>query len=180
MSMKFLIASDIHGSLKYTKLLLAAFKKEQADKLVLLGDIYNHGPRNPLPEKYNPIEVANLLNAIHDKLIVIRGNCDSSVDAMISQFQFVQDSILCLNDKVVYLQHGDKYNLENLPQTAFDIFIYGHFHTGFIKADNNKYIANCGSISLPKNNTARSYLLLTENALILKDLQGDILEKVNF
>lgn len=178
--MKFLIASDVHGSLKYTKMLLATFEKEQADKLVLLGDIYNHGPRNPLPEEYNPMEVANLLNAMVGKLIVIRGNCDSSVDAMISHFQFVQDSILCLKNKMIYLQHGDIYNIDSLPKIAFDIFIYGHFHTGFIKSQNGKYIANCGSIALPKNNTARSYLLLTENSLTLKDLQGSVLEDIHF
>lgn len=177
--MKFLIASDIHGSLKYTKLLLAAFEQEQADRLILLGDIYNHGPRNPLPEEYNPMEVAALLNSMQEKLIVVRGNCDSSVDAMISQFQFVQDSILCLQKKIIYLQHGDIYNIDNLPKTAFDIFIYGHFHTGFIKQQKDKYIANCGSIALPKNNTARSYLLLTENTLSLKDLQGQLLEEIS-
>ena len=114
--MKCLIASDLHGSYTYTKQLLQAFQKENANKLILLGDIYNHGPRNPLPDGYNPLEVAQLLNAVSNKLIVIRGNCDSCVDDMISNFQFIQDSIILMNNKTIYLQHGDKYDIKNLPK----------------------------------------------------------------
>ena len=87
--MKFLIASDVHGSNFYLKKLIERFKAEGADKLILLGDIYNHGPRNPLPEEYEPMTVSEQLNAMNDKLIVIKGNCDSQVDTMISQFSFI-------------------------------------------------------------------------------------------
>ena len=167
--MKFLIASDLHGSLESTKLLLQAFEKEKADKLILLGDIYNHGPRNPLPNGYNPLEVAQLLNSSSKNLIVIRGNCDSCVDEMISDFQFIQDSIIVINNKI-----------NSLPKIEFDIFIYGHYHTGFIKMQRNKFIANCGSVALPKNNTAKSYLLLTENSLELKDLDSQMIDSYIF
>lgn len=178
--MKFLIASDLHGSSESTKLLLQAFEKEKADKLILLGDIYNHGPRNPLPNGYNPLEVAQLLNSISKNLIVIRGNCDSCVDEIISDFQFIQDSIIVINNKIIYLQHGDRYNINSLPKIEFDIFIYGHYHTGFIKMQGNRFIANCGSVALPKNNTAKSYLLLTENSLELKDLDSQMIDSYIF
>ena len=176
--MKFLIASDLHGSYTYTNLLLQAFQKENADKLILLGDIYNHGPRNPLPDGYNPLEVSQLLNSIKKHLIVIRGNCDSCVDEMISDFQFIQDSIIIINNKTIYLQHGDKYHINNLPKVEFDVFIYGHYHTGFIQ-EMNKIIANTGSISLPKNNTERSYLILESNTLSLKNLQSKVISSIN-
>lgn len=177
--MKFLIASDLHGSLEYTNLLLQAFQKEKADKLLLLGDIYYHGPRNPLPINYNPLEVANLLNSISKQLIVIKGNCDSKVDEMISDFQFIQDGIIFIDNKSIYLQHGDKYNIDNLPKIDFDIFLYGHYHVGFIQKLNNRIIANCGSVSLPKNNTERSYLILEKESLSLKNLQGNLIDSIN-
>ena len=178
--MKFLIASDLHGSYTYTKQLLQAFESEKADKLILLGDIYNHGPRNPLPDGYNPIEVAQLLNAVSKQLIVIRGNCDSCVDEMISNFQFIQDTIIVINNKTIYLQHVDKYNIDHLPKIAFDIFIYGHYHTGFIQNLNDIIIANTGSVSLPKNNTERSYLILETDRLSLKNLQGKVIHSINY
>ena len=90
--MKFLIASDLHGSFYYAQKLIDAFDREKADKLIILGDIYNHGPRNPLPTDYSPIEVSKILNGIKDKLIVIKGNCDSQVDTMISEFSFIENS----------------------------------------------------------------------------------------
>ena len=92
--MKILIASDLHGSAFYSAKLLERFNNEKADKLILLGDIYNHGPRNPFPTEYNPGEVAILLNSIKDKLIVVKGNCDSEVDKMISEFDFFENTIV--------------------------------------------------------------------------------------
>ena len=122
--MKLIFASDLHGSLQYTEKLLEAFERENASRLFLLGDIYNHGPRNPLPERYAPMEVANLLNGMQDKVFAICGNCDSDVDKMISNFQFTEDSLLFIENKAIYLQHGDRYSIENLPKVTFDIFIY--------------------------------------------------------
>ena len=131
--MKFLIASDIHGSEKYTEELLARFGEEGADQLVLLGDIYNHGPRNPLPDGYDPLGVARLLNAVAGRLTVIKGNCDSDVDTMISDFEFVSEAVLTDGGKKIFLQHGDRFNIDALPKNCGDAFFYGHYHTGFIE-----------------------------------------------
>lgn len=175
--MKFLIASDIHGSAYYTQKLISAFEREGAEKLVLLGDIYNHGPRNPLPKEYAPLKVAELLNGIKDKLIVIKGNCDSQVDTLISEFDFVDNSVLVSGDKTVFCTHGHIYNQNSMPKTKFDVVIYGHFHTGFIKEENGVIIVNAGSVSLPKDNTKNSYVLLEDGCIYLKDLQGNIIDK---
>lgn len=175
--MKFLIASDVHGSNFYLKKLIERFKAEGADKLILLGDIYNHGPRNPLPEEYEPMTVSEQLNGIKDKLIVIKGNCDSQVDTMISEFSFIESAVVVSGDKTFFLTHGHVYNKDNMPATKFDGIVYGHFHTGFIEKTGETVVANAGSISLPKNGTPRSYIVLDEGVLCLKDLDGNLIEK---
>lgn len=177
--MKFLIASDLHGSAFYTDKLLERFREENADKLILLGDIYNHGPRNPLPEEYNPQKVASMLNGIKEKLIVIKGNCDSQVDTMISEFSFIEDAVIVSGSKTVFCTHGHVYNRDNLPATAFDAVIYGHFHTGFIENEKGAIVANAGSVSLPKNGTKNSYLILEDEKLTLKDIDGKVIDSKN-
>ena len=177
--MKFLIASDLHGSAFYTDKLLERFIEEKADKLILLGDIYNHGPRNPLPEEYNPQKVASMLNAIKEKLIVIKGNCDSQVDTMISEFSFIEDAVIVSGNKTVFCTHGHVYNRDNLPATAFDAVVYGHFHTGFVENENGVIVANAGSVSLPKNGTPNSYLILEDGNLTLKDINGKVIASKN-
>ena len=176
--MKFLIASDIHGSAYYVKKILAVMEKEKAETLVLLGDIYNHGPRNPLPEEYNPGEVATLLNAIKEKLIVVKGNCDSEVDKMISEFDFFENTVIVSGNKSVFLTHGHVYNKDAMPKTSFDAVVYGHFHTGFIERVGSSVVANAGSVSLPKNGTPNSYLVLENTELILKDLDGQVVKSL--
>lgn len=175
--MKVCIASDLHGSAEYAERIKEVFLKEGADLLVLLGDIYNHGPRNPLPEKYSPMDVARTLNGLKEKLIVIKGNCDSEVDAMISEFDFVENTVIVSGGKTVFCTHGHVFNEENMPKTAFDAVIYGHFHVGFIKRTGKTVIANPGSVSLPKMNSERGYLLLSDGVLTLKALNGDVLAK---
>lgn len=171
--MKFLIASDIHGSAYYVNKVLALAEKEKADKIILLGDVYNHGPRNRLPDGYEPMKVAELLNSVKDKLIVIKGNCDSEVDTMISEFDFLESGVIVTENKTVFLTHGHKYNKDKLPKTEFDAIIYGHFHTGFIENINGKTFANAGSTSLPKNGTAHSYIILDKTTLSLMDIESE-------
>ena len=175
--MKILIASDVHGSATCIRQLLERFREECVEHLILLGDIYNHGPRNPLPEGYDPIRVADILNGITDRLTVLKGNCDSEVDTMISRFEFVAEMTLLQNNKKIFLQHGDRFHRDCLPKNCGNALIYGHFHTGFIEKTNGITIANPGSVSLPKNNTPRSYLILENGELILKDMQGHILAR---
>lgn len=170
--MKYLIASDIHGSAFYCNEILRAAESEGADKIILLGDIYNHGPRNALPKDYAPMRVAELLNGVKDKLIVIKGNCDSEVDTMISEFDFLPAVCLRLKDKLCFLTHGHIYNIDHPPKTKYDAVIYGHFHTGFIKQKDGVLYINAGSVSIPKDETEHSYLLATDEKISLKKMGG--------
>jgi putative phosphoesterase len=176
--MKFLIASDIHGSAYYTKEVLRLLESEKADKLILLGDIYNHGPRNVLPKDYAPMQVAELLNGIKQKLMVIKGNCDSQVDTMISEFDFLPNAVLLSGDKSIFLTHGHEYNKDQKPKTKFDCVVYGHFHTGFIKQIEDTCFVNAGSTSLPKEQTPNSYLIIEDGKIYLKDLQGNVIDSI--
>ena len=176
--MKFLIASDLHGSSFYAQKLMEIFKNEGAEKLILLGDIYNHGPRNPLPKDYAPMKVAELLNSIKKDLIVIKGNCDSAVDTMISDFDFLDSAVLTSKEKTVFLTHGHVFNKDQMPKTEFDAVIYGHFHTGFIERKGRTVVANAGSLSLPKNGTANSYIILEDGVITLKDLDKNVIKKM--
>lgn len=172
--MKVLFASDLHGSAAYTKRLLAVAEQEDPDLVVLLGDIYNHGPRNPLPLDYAPMEVAEMLNAVRDKLLVIRGNCDSEVDQMISKFHFVKEAVLAIGNKKVYCTHGHIYNAENLPALCQgDVLVYGHFHTVMHREVDGITILNPGSISLPKD--VRAYIVMDETGYAIRSIDGDLL-----
>ena len=175
--MKLLIISDIHGSSYYAKKLEEIYNKEKPDKLILLGDLYYHGPRNELSQEYEPMKVAKILNEMKEKLLVIRGNCDAEVDEMISEFKFNDRIIMDINGKKFYFTHGHKYNIENIPYDDFDVMMYGHIHQGFIQEKEGFVFANPGSISLPKCNSAHSYIVIDENKIILKDVDGNVLQK---
>ena len=176
--MKIFIASDLHGSAYYAQKLLERYHAENADKLVLLGDIYNHGPRNQLPKDYNPMRVAEILNGAKQNLVVIKGNCDSEVDNMISEFSFIEDLLVISGEKTVFLTHGHVYNKDKMPKTNFDAMIYGHFHTGFVERVGGIVLANTGSLSLPKNDTKNSYIILENDEIFLKDIDGNEIDKI--
>lgn len=167
--MKFLIASDLHGSFDYANLIIQKAEQEGADKIILLGDLYYHGPRNPLPQNYASLSVSKLLNENREKIIALKGNCDSEVDQMISDFDLIENLILISGEKTIFLSHGHKYNIDSLPKTKCDMIIYGHFHKAFIKEQNGITFANPGSIALPKDDF-RGYLILEEGKLTLKNI----------
>ena len=175
--MKLMVASDIHGSLYYAKAIIDRFIEEKADKLVLLGDIYYHGPRNPLPKDYNPMEVSKLLNQYKEKLIVVHGNCDSEVDQMISEFQFVENSMMLLDGKKFMFTHGHKLNKDNLEKGAYDVLCYGHFHINMMERVDGILILNPGSVSLPKENSKSGYIIIDNGVAYQKDIQGTILNR---
>jgi len=161
--MKLLFISDIHGSLYFAKMAIEAYEKERADYIVLLGDVLYHGARNPLPREYNPKETAGLLNGYADRIIAVRGNCDSEVDEMVLSFPIMStySSILC-KGKRLFLTHGHIYNEDRLPKLMDgDVLIYGHTHIP--KADKKEgiYIINPGSITLPKENHPNTYGVLS-------------------
>ena len=174
--MKYLVVSDIHGSGYYANKINEIYNREEPDKIILLGDLYYHGPRNPLTKEYNPAEVCEIFNSLKDKILCIKGNCDAEVDEMISEFKFNESIALDINGLKIFFTHGHKYNIDNIPQ-GIDVLVYGHFHTGFIKEKDSVICVNSGSISLPKENTKNSYLIIDENEIILKDVEGTIIEK---
>ena len=174
--MKLIIASDLHGSGYYAQKLKDVFLKEGGELLVILGDIYNPGPRNPISKDYAPMEVAEVLNSLKDKLLVIKGNCDSEVDTLISEFDFSEFSQIFVDGLKITLTHGHKFNKDNMPANAGDVMCYGHFHTGFIDKVGDVVVANAGSLSLPKDGTAHSYLTIEDNVITLKDIDGNIID----
>ena len=178
--MKFIVMSDIHGSSYYIKEMKKVLDKECPDKIILLGDLYYHGPRNPLSKEYAPMEVANILNSMKDKILAVRGNCDAEVDQMISEFEMKENIIIDIDGKKFLFTHGHKINMDHLPEEKIDVLIYGHFHTGFITEKGNIIIANPGSISLPKQNTKNSYILKENGSLVLKDLTGNVIKERKF
>ena len=178
--MKLVIASDIHGSKYYCEKLLQQYEKEKADRLILLGDLLYHGPRNDLPREYAPKEVIQLLNSMKNEILCVRGNCDTEVDQMVLEFPILAEyALIEVDGKTMFATHGHKWNKENQPEEKFDILVYGHFHTGFIEEENNKIFLNPGSISIPKNGTENSYAIITENEILLKNLNGKIIKKLD-
>ena len=177
--MKYLVISDIHGSNYYAKKINEIFKRENPDKIILLGDLYYHGPRNPLTDEYNPMEVSKILNQYKDIILCTKGNCDSEADEMISDFKFEDYIQLNINGVDFFFSHGHKYNMDNIPPVG-QVIVYGHFHTGFIVEKQGIIFANPGSISLPKNNTKNSYLIIDDKEIILKDVDGNIIDRKKY
>ena len=170
--MKFLIASDIHGSLKYCKMLLKSFKQEKANIIILLGDILYHGPRNDLPENYAPKAIIELLNPLKDKLLCVRGNCDTEVDQMVLGFPILADyAVIPVGDKLLYATHGHKYNSQTPPPLSKgDLLINGHTHVPKCEDMGDFIYMNCGSVSIPKENSPHSYMTLENGKFLWKNL----------
>ena len=180
--MKLVVASDIHGSALYCRKFLDCYKKENADKLILLGDILYHGPRNDLPEEYAPKKVIEMLNDIKDEILCVRGNCDTEVDQMVLKFPILADyAFLYWRDKMIFVTHGHNFSLKNLPMLKKgDILLHGHTHIPACeKTDLCTYI-NPGSVSIPKENSAHSYIVITDDEMIFKDLDGNVYKKVSY
>ena len=178
--MKLFFISDIHGSLYYLKKAIELYKEEKANYIILLGDALYHGPRNPLPEDYNPQEVANILNEYKEKIIAVRGNCDSEVDQMLIEYPMMADySIILYNNRRLFLTHGHIYNEKNLPKLSEnDVLVHGHTHIPVAKKHNKIYVLNPGSISLPRENIPNSYAILQDDLFQIKDLDGKVIKEI--
>lgn len=177
-----MIASDIHGSAYWCEKLAEAFAGENPDKLVLLGDLLYHGPRNPLPDGYDPKRVAEILNALSPRVLSVRGNCDAEVDQMMLRFPVLADyALVYAGGKTLFATHGHLYNKESLPPLApGDILLNGHFHVPCHESlPGGALYANCGSVALPKDNTPHSFLLFEGGNLIWKDLEGGEFDRVS-
>lgn len=177
--MKWLIASDIHGSEDYCKLLLEAFRKERADRLLLLGDILYHGPRNDLPKGYAPKSVIELLNAYKSRILCVRGNCDTEVDQMVLEFPIMADyAILEAEGRAIYATHGHIYNEQTPPPLQRgDILLCGHTHVPACVEHKEFTYLNPGSVSIPKENSPHGYMTLEKGLFFWKDLEGRILRE---
>lgn len=162
--MKWLIASDIHGSALYCKALLEAYAREQADRLLLLGDLLYHGPRNDLPEGYAPKEVIAMLSGLKDKIFCVRGNCEAEVDQMVLPFPVLAEyCLLEAAGKLVFATHGHVYNTDSPPMLSpGDVLLHGHTHVpAKVQTPAGWWYLNPGSVSIPKENTPRSYMTLS-------------------
>lgn len=173
--MKWMIASDIHGSEYYCKQLLEAYESEGADRLLLLGDILYHGPRNDLPKDYAPKKVIAMLNAMKDEILCVRGNCDTEVDQMVLDFPILAEYVLLpVGEKLVFAVHGHNYNENNLPSIKKgDVLLNGHTHVPKCVEHENYVYMNPGSVSIPKEDSWHGYMVLEGNTFTWKDMEGN-------
>lgn len=173
--MKWMIASDLHGSAYYCRKMLEAFEREGADRLFLLGDLLYHGPRNDLPREYAPKEVIPLLNEKKEKLLCVRGNCDAEVDQMVLEFPVLADyAVLPVGQRLIYATHGHIYHVKNLPPLApGDVLLHGHTHVpAWTEFGQGNLYLNPGSVSIPKEDSPHSYMTLEGNTMRWKELES--------
>ncbi|MBE6552604.1 MAG: phosphodiesterase [Ruminococcaceae bacterium] len=173
--MKWLIASDIHGSSYYCERLLNAYRLEKADRLLLLGDILYHGPRNDLPEKYAPKSVISMLNELKDEIMCVRGNCDTEVDQMVLEFPIMADyALISEKDRMIFATHGHHFNLSSLPPLKKgDILLHGHTHISACDTSGDVIYLNPGSVSIPKGGTPNGYMTFENGVFLWKDLSTE-------
>lgn len=174
--MKWMIASDIHGSAYYCSQLLQAYKEESADRLMLLGDILYHGPRNDLPREYAPKKVIGMLNELKDEIVCVRGNCDTEVDQMVLDFPVLAEyALLPMGDRLIFAVHGHNFNEKNLPPLKKgDILLNGHTHVPACTEKEDYIYMNPGSVSIPKEDSHHGYMILEGDTFTWKDLDGNI------
>ena len=173
--MKWMIASDLHGSAYYCRKMLEAFEREGADRLFLLGDLLYHGPRNDLPREYAPKEVIPLLNGKKEKLLCVRGNCDAEVDQMVLEFPVLADyAVLPVGQRLIYATHGHIYHVKNLPPLApGDVLLHGHTHVpAWTEFGQGNLYLNPGSVSIPKEDSPHSYMTREGNTMQWKELES--------
>ena len=177
--MKWMIASDIHGSALFCQQMIQAYRRERADRLLLLGDLRYHGPRNDLPEQYNPKTVIALLNPLAADILCVRGNCDAEVDQMVLDFPIQADCcILSAGRRMIFATHGHLYNPDQPPALhPGDVLLTGHTHVPACQARAGYTYCNPGSVSLPKSDSAAGYMTLQDQRLLWKDLSGNILRQ---
>ena len=173
--MKLMFASDIHGSAYYCRQMIEAYKREKAEKLLILGDILYHGPRNDLPRDYEPKTVIQMLNEMKEELLCVRGNCDCDVDQMVLQFPILAEyAVFYMDHRMIFATHGHKINKENLPMLKpGDILLNGHFHVPAFEKIGEYFYMNPGSVSIPKEDSEHSYMIIEDGVYTWKNMEGD-------
>ena len=181
--MKLLIASDIHGDAASTRRILEVMDKEGCDRLVLLGDILYHGPRNDLPGGYAPKEVITLFNERAASILAVRGNCDTEVDQMVLTFPILADyAYICVDGLRIFATHGHKFNTKDVPPlTDGDILLHGHTHVLTYEpfGNGNTYI-NPGSVSIPKGGNPKTYIIYENRNFRTVDFDGNTVCEMKF
>ena len=177
--MKVMIASDLHGSLYYTAQMKEAFLRENACRLVLLGDLLYHGPRNDLPREYDPKGVASLLNEMRESLLCVRGNCEAEVDQMMLRFPVLADyAALFWEGRTLYAVHGHQSWLADFPMKKGDVLMTGHTHIPVLRRENAIFHLNPGSVSIPKEGNPPTYAVLENGIFSIKDFEGHIVKSI--
>ncbi len=169
--MKYLIISDIHGSYYYLNKVLKVFRTQKCDKIIILGDVLYHGPRNDLPKQYAPKKVIPLLNELKEKIICVQGNCDAEVDQMVLNFRIKKGAIISNGNTCAYLTHGHKINPQKpYKKEKVDVVLFGHSHIHEITNVNDVTYINPGSISIPKGDKINSYAIWDKNIITIYNL----------
>lgn len=172
--MKLMFVSDIHGSAYYCRRVRDIWQEEMPQRLVLLGDLLYHGPRNDLPKEYAPKECIDILNGLKSEIIAVRGNCEAEVDQMVLQFDCLADHMLMyLEDREIFITHGHIYSSSNPPHLKQgSILIHGHTHIPAMQDMGGFYYINPGSVSIPKNNSSHNYMIYEDGVFTIKDIDG--------
>ena len=170
--MKYMILSDLHGSALWCRRAMDALREEKADRLILLGDLLYHGPRNDLPGKYDPKQVIELLNAEKNRILCVRGNCDTEVDQTVLEFPIMAPfALMELEDRLMFMTHGHQWNAGRLPPLQpGDILLHGHTHVPECRKTGGIIIMNPGSAAIPKSGSQSSYMTLENGLFLWKDL----------
>lgn len=178
--MKFMFASDIHGSAFYCRRMLEIYEKIRADRLVLLGDLLYHGPRNDLPEEYAPKEVITMLNRKKNEIYAVRGNCEAEVDQMVLEFPIMADyAVLGIDNIIFFATHGHIFHKENLPpMKKGDVLVHGHTHVLKAEVMEEKYLFNPGSISIPKEGNPPTYGIYENGKISIWNLEGTCIKSL--
>ncbi len=182
--MKYFIASDIHGSAYWCRCMIEKYEQSKAEKMILLGDILYHGPRNDLPIEYNPKAVIEMLNLYKNKIYAVRGNCEAEVDQMVLDFPVLADyALLDINGLTIFATHGHKYSIDNLPPISKgEVLLHGHTHV--LKAEKIEreellyYRVNPGSISIPKEGNPNTYAVLEDDHFCIYDFEDHVIAEL--
>lgn len=179
--MRYMFASDIHGSAWYCREMLDRYDKSGADRLILLGDLLYHGPRNDLPREYGPKEVISMLNERKNEIYAVRGNCEAEVDQMVLEFPVMADyAVMVLNGLTFFVTHGHLFHRDHLPpMKAGDILIHGHTHVLKAERMGEGFLVNPGSVSIPKEGNPPTYGILDEQVFYIYDFDGNVVKKLD-
>ena len=175
--MKYLIVSDIHGSLPALEQVLRVYGDEHCDMLLLLGDILNYGPRNRVPEGLDPQGIARRLNAMKEDIVAVRGNCESEVDQMLLEFPVLSTyAVVVDGGHRLFLTHGHIYNEGHMPPCRHDFFFCGHTHLWRLERDGDgQVVCNTGSVTFPKGGKEPTFAIYEDGHVQMRRLDGTVL-----